>query len=113
MATDRNLVPQRFGALQGVRIVSCGTDIAQPFAAALAAESGAEVIHLEPPREGDPYRASGMNLSGAGARPVGSNWIQERRNMFCATLDTAAPRGRDLLIRLLRRAEIWMESSPP
>ena len=33
--------------------------------------------------------------------------------MFCVTLDPAAPRGRELMLRLLQRAEIWMESSPP
>ena len=33
--------------------------------------------------------------------------------MFCVTLDPAAPRGRELMLRLLQRAEIWMESSAP
>ncbi len=113
MAADRNLVPHNFGPLQGVRIVSCGTNIAQPFAAALAAESGAEVIHIEKPGAGDPYRRSGLNIAADGATPIGSNWIQERRNMFCVTLDPAHPRGRDLLMRLLERADIWMDSAPP
>jgi crotonobetainyl-CoA:carnitine CoA-transferase CaiB-like acyl-CoA transferase len=111
MAND-NLVPQQFGPLHGVRIVSCGTNVAQPFAAALAAEFGAEVIHVEPPRHGDSYRASGMKMAAANGQTVGSDWIQERRNVFSVTLDPAASRGRDLLLRLLHRAEIWMESSP-
>ncbi|SRR5579875_2806060 len=111
MANDRNLVPQAFGALSGVRIVSTGTNIAQPFAASLAAEIGAEVIQIEPPRQGDPYRTSGMKVEAGEGHWVGSNWIQERRNMFCVTLDPA--RGPELLMRLLERADIWMESSPP
>ncbi len=41
--TDR-LLPKQFGPLQGVRILSTGTLIAQPFAANIAAEMGAEVI---------------------------------------------------------------------
>jgi len=110
MAND-NLVPRQFGPLHGVRIVSCGSNVAQPFAAALAAEFGAEVIHLEPP-QGDPYRTSGMKMAAADGKAVGSDWIQERRNVFSVTLDPAAARGRGLLLRLLRRAEIWMESSP-
>ena len=44
-----NLVPEKFGPLQGVKIVSTGTLIAQPFAAELAAEMGAEVIQVERP----------------------------------------------------------------
>src|SRR5271163_4458058 len=39
-----NLVGEAFGPLQGVKIVWTGTLIAQPFAAELAAEMGAEVI---------------------------------------------------------------------
>ncbi|MGH7898240.1 MAG: hypothetical protein ACREQQ_09820, partial [Candidatus Binatia bacterium] len=35
---DVRLIPEAFGPLQGVRIVSTGALIAQPFAAALAAE---------------------------------------------------------------------------
>lgn len=113
MAADSNLVPHKFGPLQDVRIVSWGTQIAQPFGAALAAEMGAEVIHVESPGRGDPYRMSGLDVAANHGKPVGSNWVQERRNMFCITLDPKEPRGRELLLRLLGRAEIWMESSPP
>lgn len=48
-----SLIPNPFGSLQGVRILSTGSIIAQPFAAAMAAEMGAEVIQLERPGQGD------------------------------------------------------------
>ena len=35
---EKTLVPEAFGPLQGVKIVSTGTLIAQPFGAALAAD---------------------------------------------------------------------------
>ena len=44
-----SLLPEQFGPLQGVRVLSTGTIVAQPFAAALAAEMGAEVIQIERP----------------------------------------------------------------
>ena len=44
------LLPKQFGPLQGVRILSTGSLIAQPFAANIAAEMGAEVIQIEPPK---------------------------------------------------------------
>ena len=47
------LLPDQFGPLQGVRILSTGTIVAQPYAAALAAEMGAEVIQIERPGVGD------------------------------------------------------------
>ncbi len=39
---NETLVPEAFGPLQGVRILSPGTLIAQPFAAVLAAQMGAQ-----------------------------------------------------------------------
>jgi crotonobetainyl-CoA:carnitine CoA-transferase CaiB-like acyl-CoA transferase len=114
MSTD-NLVPERFGPLQGVRIISSGTLIAQPWAAELAAEMGAEVIHIERPGAGDTgWRTLGIRLATKdGSPPVATNWIQERRNMFCVSLDLTKPQGRELFLRLAARSDIWMESSKP
>src|SRR5215469_1313549 len=110
-----NLVPERFGPLQDVRILSSGTLIAQPWAAELASEMGAEVIQVERPRVGDSgWRTLGIRLSAAdGSPPVATNWIQERRNMFCVSLDLTKPRGRELFLKMVARADIWMESSKP
>jgi len=110
-----NLVPEKFGPLQGVKIVSTGTLIAQPFAAELAAEMGAEVIQIERPGRGDVgWRNIGIKLPGKdGKSAVATTWIQERRNVFCVTLDLCNPRGRELFIKLVARADIWMESSKP
>ncbi len=110
-----NLVSERFGPLQGVRIISSGTLIAEPWAAELAAEMGAEVIQIERPGVGDSgWRTLGIRLETAdGSPPVATNWIQERRNMFCISLDLTKPLGRDLFLKLAARADIWMESSKP
>jgi crotonobetainyl-CoA:carnitine CoA-transferase CaiB-like acyl-CoA transferase len=110
-----NLVPERFGPLQGVRIISSGTLIAQPWAAELAAEMGAEVIQVERPGVGDVgWRTLGIRMETAdGSPPVATNWIQERRNIFCVSLDLSKPQGRDLFLQLAARADIWMESSKP
>jgi crotonobetainyl-CoA:carnitine CoA-transferase CaiB-like acyl-CoA transferase len=112
---EDSLLLEKFGPLQGVKIVSTGTLIAQPFAAELAAEMGAEVIQVERPAVGDSgWRTIGVRLKNSGDGPaVATTWVQERRNVFCATLDLTKPRGRELLLKLLARADIWMESSKP
>jgi crotonobetainyl-CoA:carnitine CoA-transferase CaiB-like acyl-CoA transferase len=46
---DGSLVPEPFGPLEGVKILSTGTLIAEPFAAHLAGAFGAEVIQVEHP----------------------------------------------------------------
>jgi crotonobetainyl-CoA:carnitine CoA-transferase CaiB-like acyl-CoA transferase len=110
-----NLVTEKFGPLQGVKIVSTGTLIAQPFAAELAAEMGAEVIQIERPGIGDVgWRNIGIKLKTKdGSSAVATTWIQERRNVFCVSLDLSKPRGREIFLRLIARADIWMESSKP
>jgi crotonobetainyl-CoA:carnitine CoA-transferase CaiB-like acyl-CoA transferase len=113
--SEKTLMPEAFGALQGVKIVSTGTLIAQPFAAELAAEMGAEVIQIERPGTGDiGWRNIGIRLKTRDALPpVATTWVQERRNVFCVTLDLSRPRGHEIMLGLLARADIWMESSKP
>src|SRR5207302_1498849 len=99
----KSLIPERFGPLQGVRIISTGTLIAQPFAGELAAEMGAEVIQVERPGTGDVgWRKLGVCLdSNDPSGPIATNWVQERRNVLCVTLDLSKPRGREIFLRLL------------
>ena len=109
----QSLVPQQFGPLQGVRIISSGTYIAEPFAAALAAQMGAEVIQIERPGEGDIWRSIGRMVSSDNGSSVHSAWVQERRNTFNVTLDMSTVEGKDLFLGLVSQADIWMESSKP
>ncbi len=109
------LIAEKFGPLHGTRIISSGVFIAGPFASEIAAEWGAEVIHIERAGEGDPYRLAGIRLPNKDkSKPaVTTNWIQERRNMLGVTLDPSKPRGRDLFLKLLCQADAWIESSKP
>ena len=110
----KRLIAEPFGPLQGVRILSSGTIVAQPFAAELAAEMGAEIIQIERPGLGDSWRTLGIRLDSlVDGPPVATNWVQERRNVFCVTLDLAKPRGREIFLKLISGCDIWMESSKP
>ena len=105
------LVPELFGPLQGVRILSTGTIIAQPFAAALAADMGAEVIHVELPQEGDVWRKLGRPINLDDGTTTSTTWVQEHRNTFCVTLDLSSSQGKEMFLELVSKADIWMESS--
>ena len=106
-----SLLPDQFGPLQGVRILSTGTIVAQPYAAALAAEMGAEVIQVERPVVGDVTRGIGVHNDDGGGLHLNSLWLQDRRNTFSVTLDFSSPEGRALFLRLIPNVDIWMESS--
>ena len=113
MPTPSGLVPEAFGPLQGLKVLSSGTLIAQPFAAHLAAAFGAEVIQVEHPSGTvDPWRTLDAPVEADGTK-VASSFIQERRNAFYITLDMSTPEGRALFLRLVRTRDIWMESSKP
>ena len=105
-----SLLPEQFGPLQGVRIISTGTIVAEPFAAALAAEMGAEVIQIERPKVGDVTRSLANGIDGEGPT-INHLWAQDRRNTFYTTLDFATPEGKGMFLRLVAGADIWMESS--
>lgn len=106
-----SLLTEQFGPLQGMRILSTGTVVAQPFAAALAAEMGAEVIQIEKPRIGDVTRGVGLHNEGRDGLPLNSLWLQDRRNTFYTTLDFTASEGKKLFLQLITGVDIWMESS--
>ena len=112
MARD-TLVPEAFGPLQGVRVLSTGSVIAQPFAAALAAQMGAEVIQVENAHSEDTWRGLGLKLPTKDGGTVGTSWLQERRNEYNVTLDMSTPEGKEVFLKLAERADIWMESSKP
>ena len=108
------LVPEEFGPLQGVRIISSGTIIAEPFAAEMAAEMGAEVIQIERPNGGDAvWRNLEFPIEGPEGVSAASGWIQERRNMFHVSLDLSQPKGKEMFLQLVSRSDVWMESSKP
>ena len=105
------LVTEQFGALQGVRILSTGSIVAEPVAAGMAAEMGAEVIHIEKPPRGEDWRHAEFPIEAPDGELVASSWIQDHRNMYHTTLDFSTAEGREIFLKLLQRADIWMESS--
>ena len=114
MAPDRApLQSQQFGPLQGIRIISSGTIIAEPFAAAMAAEMGAEVIQIERPGVGDVWRNLEFPITDGSGGSVAAGWVQDRRNTHHITLDLGSSRGKELFLALIPQADIWMESSIP
>jgi crotonobetainyl-CoA:carnitine CoA-transferase CaiB-like acyl-CoA transferase len=104
------LIP-KFGPLQGIRVVSSGIVIAQPFAGTKLAMFGAEVIHVERPG-GDIHRRTGPHLI-RGKRNHGCDWANEAVNRLSFGLNFKDPKGLELLMALWKISDVWMESSAP
>jgi len=98
------------GPLAGLRVLELSTVIAGPFAAALLADFGAEVIKLSLPASAgeDPLRGMPPHKDG---KPL--IWKVTNRNKRSITLDLRKPDGRALFLRLLAQCEVLIENFRP
>ena len=99
--------------LEGIRVLDFGRYIAGPYCAALLADLGAEVIRIEK-RDGSEDRTLVPVLRDAEGRPgEGALYLQMNRNKKGLTLDPAHPKGRDIVKRLVKTADVVVVNLPP
>jgi CoA:oxalate CoA-transferase len=91
--------------LAGLRVLDLTRVVAGPFATAIFADLGAEVIKIEAPKTGDDYRY-GPSRPGETSLSFQNN----NRGKRSITLDVRAPEGRALLLRLVDRADALVEN---
>jgi len=94
--------------LEGVRVLELGALIAGPYAGALLAQFGAEVIKVEPPGDGDPLRKWRKLHEGTSLW-----WYSQSRNKQSLTLDLKAEAARDIVRRLVAEVDIVIENFRP
>lgn len=95
--------------LAGIRVLDLATFIAAPFAATSLGEFGAEIIKIEQPGGGDPWRHYGTPKDGGDSLA----WKSEGRNRTSVTLDLRRPEGAEILKRLVRRSDVVCENFRP
>ncbi len=95
----------------GLRVVEVATWIAAPVAATILGDLGAEVIKVEPPDEGDPYRGLPQF---PGFQDVGVNytWAMDGRCKRSLTLNLKSPEGTRVLHELVRRCDVYITNQP-
>lgn len=94
------------GALSGIKIVEAASYVTGPFASQLLADMGAEVIKIEEPKKGDPFR-------GWGERNYAATFCSLNRNKKSVTLDLRAAEGRDAALKLAAGADALIENFRP
>src|SRR5262249_44644545 len=100
------------GIFEGLKVLDCASFIAAPAAATVLSDFGADVIKIEPPGSGDPYR----NLPNLPGYPVSEHnfaWLLEARNKRSLALDLSKPEGRAVLHRLAPEAGVFITNYPP
>jgi len=101
------------GALDGTRVVELGWAAAGPLVGTYLAQHGADVIHVESSTALDPFRST--------YPPFKDNIVgPDRAGMFAfynagkrgVTLDLKQPRAVELALRLVKTADVVIESFP-
>ncbi|MGA7071883.1 CaiB/BaiF CoA transferase family protein [Bradyrhizobium sp.] len=100
------------GIFDGLKVLDCASFIAAPAAATVLSDFGAEVIKIEPPGTGDPYRNL-PKLPGYPISPHNFAWLLESRNKRSLALDLSKPEGRAVLYRLAAGADVFITNFPP
>ena len=99
------------GILDGITVLDTASWVAGPAAATLMSDFGADVIKIEPPG-GDSYRG----FADAPAMPksdLNYPWLLSSRGKRSVVLDLAASGGRDVLLALVRRADVFVANYTP
>ena len=84
-----------------------------PAAGAVLADEGADVVKIENPATGDPYR--GLMTQGIGAElgNVNLNIEQNNRGKRSVGLDIRTDQGRELMYKLAERSDVFLTNFRP
>jgi crotonobetainyl-CoA:carnitine CoA-transferase CaiB-like acyl-CoA transferase len=94
------------GALAGIRVVEAASYVTGPFASQLLADMGAEVIKIEEPKRGDPFR-------GWGERNYAATFCSLNRNKQSITLDLRTDEATEIARKLASRADVLIQNFRP
>jgi len=98
--------------LEGLKVVDLSTWIMAPVCAATLGDWGAEVIKIEPPESGDPFRwllmAVGIDESDV---PI-SGYQMDNRNKRGMAIDLKQKEGQEIVHKLIEDADIFVSNIP-
>lgn len=96
------------GPLEGIKVVDCANYVTGPYAAMILGDLGAEVVKVEPPPRGDPFRNFGLRHKGTSVMFANVN-----RGKRSCLLDLKSPDGKEALLALAGRADVIVQNWRP
>lgn len=94
--------------LDGITVVALEQAVAAPFATRQLADLGARVIKVERPRVGDFARDYDQTVKG-----LSSHFVWLNRSKESLTLDVKHAKAREILSRLIARADVFIQNLAP
>ncbi|MDO8532759.1 MAG: CoA transferase [Dehalococcoidia bacterium] len=99
--------------LEKISVIELSHGIPGSFASKLLADFGASVIKVETPLHGDPLRRVGPFLHDLPGPDRSGVFLYLNTNKRGITLNVQSPTGAEMLKRLVRRADVFIESTSP
>jgi succinate---hydroxymethylglutarate CoA-transferase len=99
--------------LDGLRVLEFGQIAAGPFATSLLADLGADVVKIERADEGDGMRQWPPLLDGPDSTRYSGNFASVNRNKRSIALDLKAATDREIVLGLVRKADVLVENFRP
>ncbi len=99
--------------LSNIRVLDLSRVFAGPYTTQLLADLGAEVIKVERPRQGDDMRGYGppfLKDREGKDTSESSYYLAANRNKKGITIDFSQAEGRDLILKLAKRADVLVEN---
>ena len=101
------------GALEGIRVIDFGQLVSGPYCAKLFADYGADVVKVEPPGCGDTARTWGPFPGRKAHQEKSGLFFFLNSNKRGVTLDVTTESGRDIMLRLVKQADVVVENNLP
>ncbi len=103
------------GALEGIRVVEIGQEIQGPYAGQYLADMGASVVKIENRTTGDMSRwlRAAEFFPKVRSGHVSPYFLAMNRGKRSLTLDVKNPKGKEILHRLLERADVLLTNYRP
>lgn len=98
--------------LAGIKVVEVAMWAFVPAAGGMLADLGADVIKVEPPT-GDPLRGLKIGATAGGKRTIDFSWESYNRGKRSITLDLKQEAGREVLLKLLADADVFLTNLLP
>jgi CoA:oxalate CoA-transferase len=96
------------GPLQGIKVLDLTQALFGPFCTMLLKDLGAEVIKIERPPGGDMARGNGPFVKG-----MSTYFLSLNRGKKSLTLNLESPAGKEVLLKLVKKADILVENFKP
>jgi crotonobetainyl-CoA:carnitine CoA-transferase CaiB-like acyl-CoA transferase len=96
--------------LEGIKVVEVAMWAFVPACGGMLSDLGADVIKVEPP-SGDPLR--GLQIGGMGGGKIDFSWESYNRGKRSITLDLKTEAGREVLMKLVDGADVFLTNLLP